>query len=221
MSTNLSLAGSQRQGILAIWNDCKVGREPEFETWYQIEHLIERLDVPGIAFGRRHEAVSASPQFFTFYVAETVEIFSSRPYIERLENPTPLTRQVMSEVFKNMSRTVCRREKCLGRMHGSTVVTTRFSDPAVLFDTALPIASILDDPGVARLEMWRETEPEEAAIAEEERLRGGDQKIAACLIVETLRRHTAESIAADLTQWFPDAETGVYQVLCDIGSDQI
>ena len=211
--------GSQQQGILAIWNDCTKGRESEFETWYQKEHLIERLDVPGIVFGRRHEAVSASPQFFTFYVAETVQILSSPRYVERLENPTPQTRRVMSEVFKNMSRTVCRRDKCLGRMHGSTVVTTRFSDSAVLVDTALPVANILDDSGVARLEMWRETEPDEASIAEEERLRGGDQKIAACLIIETLRGHTAKRIAADLTQRFPDAETGVYQVLCDIGSD--
>ena len=39
-------------GILAIWHDCAPGREAEFEAWYQQEHLIERLAVPGFLFGR-------------------------------------------------------------------------------------------------------------------------------------------------------------------------
>lgn len=34
-------------GVLAIWNDCRAGREAEFEEWFQGEHLLERLAVPG------------------------------------------------------------------------------------------------------------------------------------------------------------------------------
>jgi hypothetical protein len=34
-------------GILAIFNDCRAGREAEFEAWFQGEHLLERLAVPG------------------------------------------------------------------------------------------------------------------------------------------------------------------------------
>ena len=37
-------------GILAIWNDCRAGREAEFEAWFQGEHLLERLAVPGFLF---------------------------------------------------------------------------------------------------------------------------------------------------------------------------
>ena len=42
-------------GILAIFNDCRAGHEAEFEAWFQGEHLLERLAVPGFLFGRRHK----------------------------------------------------------------------------------------------------------------------------------------------------------------------
>ena len=99
---------SAQPGILAIFNDCRPGREAEFEAWFQGEHLIERLAVPGFVFGRRHKAVSGAPGFFNFYMVETPEVLTSKPYLERLDNPTPMTRTIMSEVFVNMNRTVCR-----------------------------------------------------------------------------------------------------------------
>ncbi len=80
------------RGVLAIWHDCADGREAEIEAWYQQEHLIERLGVPGFMYGRRHEALSAMPRYFTSYVAESADILTSRPYLDRLEIPTPLTR---------------------------------------------------------------------------------------------------------------------------------
>ena len=36
-------------GILAIFNDCRAGREAEFEAWFQGEHLIERLVGAGLS----------------------------------------------------------------------------------------------------------------------------------------------------------------------------
>ena len=50
----------------------------------------------------------------------------------------------------------------------------------------------------------------------EERLRGGDRKIDACLLVETLRLPVAEKIAATLATEFPGAEIGVFRLLCEI-----
>jgi len=53
-------------------------------------------------------------------------------------------------------------------------------------------------------------------VSEEERLRGGDRKIAACLFVETLRASDAETIANTLAKDFPRATPGVYRLLCEI-----
>ena len=110
-------------GILAIWNDVATGREADFDTWFQGEHLVERLGVPGFRFGRRHEAVSGAPRFFVFYVTDGPEVLTSKAYLERLDNPTPMTRMIMSEVFRNMNRTSCRRVARRGDFRGSYAVT--------------------------------------------------------------------------------------------------
>ena len=70
-------------GILAIWNDVKPGREADFDSWFQGEHLVERLGVPGFLYGRRHEAISGAKRFFNFYVVEGPEVLTSKPYLER------------------------------------------------------------------------------------------------------------------------------------------
>jgi hypothetical protein len=53
-------------------------------------------------------------------------------------------------------------------------------------------------------------------VSEEERLRGGDRKIAACLYIETLRLAEADKIAGALSEKFPAAAAGVYRLLCEI-----
>jgi hypothetical protein len=52
--------------------------------------------------------------------------------------------------------------------------------------------------------------------SEEERLRGGDRRIEACLLVETLRVPDAERVAAALSSQFAAASIGVYRLLCEI-----
>src|SRR5664279_815718 len=69
-------------GILAIWNDCAAGHEAEFEAWFQGEHLLERLAVPGFLFGRRHQAISGSSGYFAFYLVEQPVVLTSKPYLE-------------------------------------------------------------------------------------------------------------------------------------------
>jgi len=51
-----------------------------------------------------------------------------------------------------------------------------------------------------------------------ERLRGGDRRIEACLMVETLRVQDADRIAAVLSTQFREAMIGVYRLLCEIRS---
>lgn len=207
----------QAAGILAIWHDCAEGRESEIDAWYQKEHLIERLGVPGFLFGRRYEALSASPRYFTTYVTKSVDVLTSRPYLDRLDNPTPLTRTVMSEIFRNMHRTACCRELRVGRYRGSVAVTARFGDrpdTAAVLDLA---EALVQEPGIACAELWCRSEPDGGPVAQEERLRGGDRKIEACLVVEMLRQEEAEAVLSMLIKAFPETETGIYRLLCSIG----
>jgi hypothetical protein len=204
-------------GILAIFNDCRAGREAEFEAWFQGEHLIERLSVPGFLFGRRHRAISGTPGYFNFYMVETPEVLTSKPYLERLDHPTPMTHTIMSEVFINMNRTVCRRTVRRGHYRGAFAVAARFNqtpDQAALSDL---LEKLTADPAVAGGEIWIALDPAGMPVSKEEQLRGGDRKIAGALLVDTLYQEQAEALGAKWAKQFPGADIGVYRVLCQIG----
>jgi hypothetical protein len=203
-------------GILAIFNNVAPGREAEFEEWFQHEHLEERLSVPGFLLGRRHEAVSGEPRYFNFYLTRSVEVLKSAPYLARLDNPTPMTRTIMSAVFKDMIRTVCHRTLRIGAMRGVAVVALRFADRPSPDALKLAIEELIKDKAVACGEIWSAASPREFPVSEEERLRGGDRKIDTCLLVETLRIADAEAIARTLAARFPQAAAGVYRLLCEI-----
>jgi hypothetical protein len=239
-------------GILAIFNNVAPGREAEFEEWFQHEHLAERIAVPGFLIGRRHEAVSGLPRYFNFYVTQSVEVLRSDAYLGRLDEPTPMTRTVMSEIFKDMSRTVCRRTFRLGAMRGTAVVTVRFGQRPAESTLKAAIERLMRDKAVACGEIWLAADALEFPVSLEERLRGarrrarfrasvrrahlkkvaalaarfarqrgGDRKIEACLLIETLRVPEAEKIAAALATEFPESEVGVYRLLCEIRADSM
>ena len=177
-------------GVLAIWNDIRDGRTGEFEAWFKGEHFAERLAVPGFRLGRRYEARAGAPRYFVFYLADTPAVLTSAAYLARLNDPTPLTRSVMTHGFVNMNRTVCRRRARFGALRGAVCVTARF-DRALARDRVAPwLERIGAEEGIARCELWSAEESGgEAAV--EERLRGGDRKIAACLMIDALREADA------------------------------
>jgi hypothetical protein len=208
-------------GILSIFNNVAPGRDAEFEEWFQHEHLAERIAIPGFLLGRRHEAVSGQPRFFNFYVTQSAEILNSAAYLARLDAPTPMTRVIMSEVFKDMIRTVCHRVFRLGVMRGTGVVTVRFAERPAEAALKTAIETLMRDKAVACGEIWQAADPLEFPVSLEERLRGGDRKIDTCLLVETLRIPDAETIAAALANEFPRAEVGVYRLLCEITANSL
>jgi hypothetical protein len=208
---------SPQPGILAIFNDCRRGREAEFEAWFQGEHLIERLAVPGFLFGRRHKAVSGAPGYFNFYMVETPEVLTSKPYLERLDNPTPMTRTIMSEVFVNMNRTVCRRITRRGSCRGAFAVTARFNQAPDETAPASVLEKLVADTAVAGGEIWVALDAAAMPVSMEEKLRGGDKKIAGALMIDTLYEEGAQAVGAQLAKQFPQADIGIFRVLCHIG----
>jgi hypothetical protein len=208
---------SAQPGILAIWNDVAPGRDADFDAWFQGEHLAERLSVPGFLFGRRHQAISGASAYFNFYLVERPEVLTAKPYLERLNNPTPMTKMIMAGVFKNMSRTVCHRTLRRGILRGAYAVTVRFSgqpDEAAL--TAL-LDELIADRIIASGEIWMAADGAGQPVSLEEKIRGGDKKIKGALMVDTLRQADAEALGARLSKEFSASEVGVFRVLCQLG----
>jgi hypothetical protein len=204
-------------GILAIFHHCRAGCEAEFEVWYQSEHLIERLAVPGFLFGRRYKGIAGTPGYFCFYLVETPAVLTSRPYLERLDNPTPMTRKMMSDVFIDMNRTVCSRVTRRGHFRGAFAALARFKqrqDDAAL---AGALEKFTGDIAVAGGEIWVAVDAAGMPVSKEEELRGGDNKISGALMIETLYQEDVEKIGAQLAKQFPQADVGCFGALCEIG----
>lgn len=168
-------------GILAIFNNVAPDRKAQFEEWFQHEHLQERLGLPGFLLGRRYEALKGTPEYFNFYVTRSADVLSSSEYRMRLNNPTPMTRKVMTEIFKDMIRTVCHQSLRLGSMRGAIVIAARFSERPDEKALKAELENLMEDKAVACGEIWSAASPGELPLSEEERLRGGDRRIEGCL----------------------------------------
>ena len=123
----------------------------------------------------------------------------------------------MSEVFLNMNRTVCQRTMRRGAFRGAFAVTVRFDRSDDTGTLAALCENLAADPAVAACEVWSALDPAGMPVSTEEKLRGGDNKIAGCLMIDTLRQDDAENLGARMARLFPAADVGVFRVLCRIG----
>ena len=206
---------------MAFWRSSTTsqpGRDAEFDAWFQGEHLLERLAVPGFLFGRRHQAISGSAAYSNFYLVESPAVLTSKAYLERLDNPTPMTKKIMSEVFLNMNRTLCHRTLRCGGFRGAYAVTVRFNDVPDIEGLTLLANELASDTAIAACEIWTAVDPAGQPVSMEEKLRGGDKKIKACLMVDTLHQADAEKLGARLEKEFANADVGVFRVLCQLGN---
>ena len=205
-------------GILAIWHDCTVGSEDSFEHWYQSEHLVERVSVPGFRVGRRYEAIEGDRQYFTYYEVDSPDVLTSGAYVDRLNDPTPLTKQIMSGIFVRPSRTVCRRTHHSGAIEGSIVVTGVAMSIAELESCQSELSGLPRTDGIANVQVWSGVEDASDVGSREQQLRGGDETIAGCIMVSALRKRDAEAVSEWMrsnTAVKPE-QVGTYRLLCQL-----
>jgi hypothetical protein len=172
----MSLAG---QGAILIWNDIAEGRVAEFYDWHTREHMPERVGIPGFLRGRRYDrAEGEAPQLlFTLYETSDTAVTTGAAYLERLNNPTPWTRE-MTSAFRNMQRGVCRIAGSLGSAAGGIMATVSFAgDPTParieeLCTRALPAAVRL--PDITGAHVCVADAAGSAIQTAEKKLRGGD-----------------------------------------------
>jgi hypothetical protein len=118
------------QGAVAIWNDVAPEGLAEFYEWHHREHMPERVGIPGFLRGRRYVAARGAPEFFTLYEATGTDVLAGPHYLERLNNPTPLTRHVIPKYFQNMVRGVCNVRLSIGVGEGGWLMALRFAAEA-------------------------------------------------------------------------------------------
>ncbi len=87
------MASKKGTGLLMVWADVPADKEPEFNRWYNEEHLAERLAIPGFLSGARYEAVKGGPKHLAVYELENPAVLESAAYKKVSANPTPWTKR--------------------------------------------------------------------------------------------------------------------------------
>jgi hypothetical protein len=100
----MPLAG---KGMLLTSMDVDAADEPDFNRWYDREHLQERVAIEGFVEARRYVAHRGSPKYLCLYSTESFEVLDSPAYRAALANPTGWSTATMAR-FKNMIRSVAR-----------------------------------------------------------------------------------------------------------------
>jgi hypothetical protein len=80
-------------GLLMVWCDVPADKEPEFNRWYNEEHIAERLSIPGFLSAARYEAVKGGPKHLAVYELENAAVMESEAYKKVSSNPTPWTKK--------------------------------------------------------------------------------------------------------------------------------
>lgn len=106
----MSLLG---KGALTIWHDIAAGCEPDYNEWHSKEHMLERVGIPGFRRGQRGRAVFGAPQYVNLYEVDELATLTSKPYLDRLNDPTPWSRKAMG-YFLNGNRTLCQVVESVG-----------------------------------------------------------------------------------------------------------
>lgn len=123
----MSLLGS---AVLVNWGGIMPDKEEDYNQWHSKEHMPERISLPGFLRGYRAigiEGTNLNHKYFMMYEAKNKEVFVSKEYLERLNNPTKWTKEILSN-YISPSRTICSviSSKSIGS--GNFILTVRFLD---------------------------------------------------------------------------------------------
>jgi hypothetical protein len=117
----MPLAG---KGMLLTSMDIDPADEPDFNRWYDREHLEERVAIDGFLEARRYVAHRGSPKYLCLYSTETFDVLDSPAYRAALADPTDWSKTTMAR-FKNMIRAVARITLSRGQGRGAALGIVR------------------------------------------------------------------------------------------------
>lgn len=107
-------------GMLVVWLDFPTEKDHQINDWYNHEHVISRVVLPGFHWGKRYVAVQASPQYLAIYATETLDVLSSDSYVHAIANPDAAEAENVM-YFYNGTRALCDVAASAGKFEGGIV----------------------------------------------------------------------------------------------------
>jgi hypothetical protein len=113
----MPLAG---KGMLLTSMNIDPMHEAEFNRWYDREHLVERVAIPGFLEARRYVAHSGDPKYLCLYSTKTFDVLDSPAYRKALNNPTEWSKTTLPR-FRSMIRAIARITVSRGQGRGAAL----------------------------------------------------------------------------------------------------
>jgi hypothetical protein len=167
----------------------------EHDDWHTHEHFPERLSIPGFLRGTRWVAQQGQPRYFVMYEVARLDILGSAAYLERLNNPTPWTAQMMVH-YRGMTRGLCKLVGSFGAGMGQAALFMRFKPgpgkEAALREWLLEeaLSALPSQTGLAGAHLFEGGLA--APATNEQRIRGKDAAVDSALLVTG---YSAEAVA--------------------------
>lgn len=218
----MALLGS---GVLAFWNNVEAGADDDFIEWHVLEHIPERVGIPGFLRGRRYVTVDGHPKYFNFYETADPSVLTSAAYRERLNAPSDWTRQNIAR-FRDSCRTICSVAASLGRGEGAWVETLRLTaqSGAEAFRSNLAssvLPGVLAGAGIVGVHLLEGEMAASQGGSAEKALRGQPDQIADWVVLieaveaealQSARRHAASDAAFNRAGADPEIVRGIYRL---------
>ncbi len=191
----MSLAG---EAIVSIWHDITDEGRDEFYWWHIHEHMPERVGIPGFLRGRRYIAEEGTPEIFTLYETETIDVASGSDYHERLNNPTPWTLKAVQH-FRNVARCIQHVRFTAGPGMGGHLLTLQFEvdEPDGFAErlAAEVLVKIRDVQGVTGVHLGETDMAASDTRTKERDLREGEMLMPGwAILVEAARRDELDNV---------------------------
>ena len=216
-------------GMVVIWNDIKEDMRDEFVQWHSIEHLPERVSIPGFISGQRWYGEHASPQYLTTYVTQNTGVLTSDAYIQRLNDPTPWTLKTVA-AFRHTCRAAGEViwEYGSKKGYGGHILAIRITELEDLTILTEHLNSLANSPEQCFTELLRArlvlTTPTASQLPTAERaVRTGDQNEPNLVLLlesfsgEDALRHAFSKITAHIPKLM-HSSTGIYALQTGIMS---
>lgn len=84
--------------LLVVLTDVGPEHDAEFNSWYNEEHLPERLSAPGFLDAARYEALRGGPRYLAVYELESVDALHTEEYMHMSNNPTEWTKRMSPNI---------------------------------------------------------------------------------------------------------------------------
>jgi hypothetical protein len=183
---------------MIMFYDVAPGAVDDHDDWHTHEHIPERVSIPGFLRGSRWTAEEGGPRYMMMYEVAGVEVLTGAAYLERLNNPTPWTSRIMTQVRGSMVRGFCRLRASSGFGRGGFIVSTRHSAAAGREDKlrewlAQALPGISSKPGIASCHLFEPAA--RPAMTREQSIRGKDADASSVLLVSGYDRDRIGAVA--------------------------